>query len=648
MKRLCVYLTYDKQRIIDRYIGYMLKELRSCMCRLVVVCNMPEVVCGEEILKEYADEIFYRENIGFDAGGFKEALCSFIGWEMLSTYDELVLANDSFFGPFRNMDSIFRDMDKRDCDFWGLTRHAYKKTEERTIPEHLQSYFLVIRSPMLWSEDFMCYWENMPYYYNFDDVVWNHEVVFTRYFSQLGYRHECLADMLPNDSEDSKNNYTQYGFLQYELISKRNFPFFKKKPVSFETLDIQTQENFKLALDYVEANTGYDVDMIWENLIRTMNMSDLQRNFHLKYSIPEKEAGVNTVQNKVALVIVAEHEKSVEYVLEYLERLENSLWIRIGSHKRTITDIYHKNGYSTFLIRGTDDLKRETAELSGCEYVCVLHDCDMSSDKEYSCTGKSLFYNSWHNLLAGKGYLYRLLKKFEKDRRLGVLMPPVPMFSKYFGRAVEEWDRHYSHIAGFIDNRHLCCPVLKRKMPFSVSRNMWIRGCVLKKAVEYGVLEKEYASWLWMYVAQSMGYYTGIVESSEYAAMNELNQQYYINRIVRQAGRLYGYGNGDILLNIQKQVFKGRLSEFCQKYEKIYVYGVGQKAKQYQHMLSGVEAYIVSDGRSKNRGIDGKKVLYLSELETEDGIGIVVCLDEGNQEQVIPMLEKRKFHYLCI
>ena len=73
-----------------------------------------------------------------------------------------------------------------------------------------------------------------------------------------------------------------------------------------------------------------------------------------------------------------------------------------------------------------------------------------------------------------------------------------------------------------------------------------------------------------------------------------------------------------------------------------------QKAKQYQHMLSGVEAYIVSDGRSKNRGIDGKKVLYLSELETEDGIGIVVCLDEGNQEQVIPMLEKRKFHYLCI
>ena len=68
MKRLCAYLTYGKQRIIDRYIGYMLKELRSCMCRLAVVCNMPEAVCEEEILKEYADKIFCRENMDLMQG----------------------------------------------------------------------------------------------------------------------------------------------------------------------------------------------------------------------------------------------------------------------------------------------------------------------------------------------------------------------------------------------------------------------------------------------------------------------------------------------------------------------------------------------------------------------------------------------------
>ena len=64
MKRLCIYLAYDKQSIIDKYIGYMLKEIKTCVNRLVVVCNQMEVVRGLDILECYADEIFYRENIG--------------------------------------------------------------------------------------------------------------------------------------------------------------------------------------------------------------------------------------------------------------------------------------------------------------------------------------------------------------------------------------------------------------------------------------------------------------------------------------------------------------------------------------------------------------------------------------------------------
>ena len=41
MKRLCIYLTYDKQKVIDQYIGYILKELKTCTDYLAVVCNMP-------------------------------------------------------------------------------------------------------------------------------------------------------------------------------------------------------------------------------------------------------------------------------------------------------------------------------------------------------------------------------------------------------------------------------------------------------------------------------------------------------------------------------------------------------------------------------------------------------------------------------
>ena len=107
MKRLCIYLVYDKQNIVDEYIGYMLQELKTSVDTLVVVCNGLEIKKGKSILESYADKLFFRENVGFDVGGFKDALCDFLGWNEVLEYDELVLINDSFFGPFVPMDSIF-------------------------------------------------------------------------------------------------------------------------------------------------------------------------------------------------------------------------------------------------------------------------------------------------------------------------------------------------------------------------------------------------------------------------------------------------------------------------------------------------------------------------------------------------------------
>ena len=38
-----------------------------------------------------ADDIFYRENKGLDAGAYKDMLCNIIGWDAVYQYDELYL-----------------------------------------------------------------------------------------------------------------------------------------------------------------------------------------------------------------------------------------------------------------------------------------------------------------------------------------------------------------------------------------------------------------------------------------------------------------------------------------------------------------------------------------------------------------------------
>lgn len=107
MRRLCIYITYDFENIVDDYINYMLHELRKVVDCLVVICNYECIVRGINHIQPYADKIYYRSNMGFDAGAYKDALCSYIGWDEIGSYDELLMINDSFYGPLYPFESVF-------------------------------------------------------------------------------------------------------------------------------------------------------------------------------------------------------------------------------------------------------------------------------------------------------------------------------------------------------------------------------------------------------------------------------------------------------------------------------------------------------------------------------------------------------------
>lgn len=642
MKRLCIYLIYDRQNMIDAYIDYMLSELKSCADHLVVVCNMTEIFCGLEILNRHADEIFYRENTGFDAGGFKEALCSYVGWEKVLEYDELILVNDSLFGPFKPMESIFKDMDERRVDFWGLATHASNGTD---ILEHVQTYFLVVRSEMLHCIQFKNYWKDMPFYLNFSEVVRQHEVKFTPYFRSLGYSYDVLADIKANDSKvNLSNNYMQYALISYELLKKRNFPFLKKQQLAYNTLSQQTQENLYQAIDYIDKETNYDVNLIWSNIIRTLNMADLQRSLCLQYIISSEKKGLITKRN-IAIIVFVKHRDAVEYVLEYLNRLGDDFCVRIISENGKILESYIKGmtEKNDFLLERSCDL----TELCQYDYVCILHDTDMSSDMAPSCTGKSYFFCNWENLFKDENHILGILEKFEKEERLGFLAPPQPGFADYFGKLGSEWDDKYERIEQIVKRLQLHCPVSEDKPPFRITDNFWVRGNILKcvdglKAEEYTCLP-----YLWSYFAQHLGYYSGIVESMEYASMNEVNMQYYLKRISTQIKS--EIGDFDSFEEMQEKIALLPLKKYCEEHSNILVYGTGYYAEKYKNILKNVKGYVVSDGHKKMGWFNGFPVSYLSEFGSFDGYGLVLCLDKKNQAQIIPTLKKRGItDYFCV
>lgn len=644
MRRLCIYLVFDKENMIDQYIIYMLQELRTCSAYIMVVNNSPNIKKGKDELENYADKVICRDNIGFDAGGFKEALCNYVGWDKVFEYDELILVNDSIFGPFKPMKSIFSEMDKKEVDFWGLATHG---TTPDGVLEHIQTYFLVIRSKMLHSNEFKNYWENMPFYTTFSEVVYQHEVKFTHYFKTLGYSYDVLADIRTNDSEiNPQNNYMQYAMLSYELIKKRNFPFLKKQQIAYDTLLCQTQENLHQAIDYIDKKTDYDINLIWDNIIRTLNVADLQRSLHLQYIIFSEKLR-SLVEKKVVIVIFADHKEAIEYILDYFNNLDNNSFfsIQIVSEDENILKDYgaYKLNMSDFSLRRRCDWE----ELIQYDYVCILHDVDMTSDVMQSCIGKSYFYCVWENLFKDVNHILGILEKFEEEEKLGFLAPPKPNFWRYFADIDGEWDEMYKITKTIATKLKLNCQISEKKPPFRVTNSFWIRGNILECLKNIKENEQLYLPYLWSYFAQHKGYYSGIVESVDYASMNEVNMQHYLNQIVAQVKMEYGKIRN--FIEMKEKILLGALKLFCENYSRILIYGAGYYARKYLNILSNVEACIISDGQKGNDYLEGVPVIYLSEVKNLSECGVVLCLNQINQKQVIPILKQYGVNdYFCI
>lgn len=262
VKRLCIYVTYSKDNKIKEYMGYMLKAIRTYTDELYVVCNYPTIKSGIDYIQPYADDIFYRENKGYDAGAYKDMLCTLLGWNEIYKYDELILMNDSFLGPFYDFGSYFDLMKDVSCDFWGMTRQFSGEMErfKYKYKPHVHSYFLVFRKEVFCSDEFRVFWENFAYPKTFAEAVLNFEVKLNEYLEQYGYASIALTDVWRMTFEENIIPFLCYSL---ELIRDHAFPILKKKCLLIRNGGFS---NTLEAIKYLEKNSSYPVKWIWEQL----------------------------------------------------------------------------------------------------------------------------------------------------------------------------------------------------------------------------------------------------------------------------------------------------------------------------------------------------------------------------------------------
>ena len=233
IRRVCIFAHYDKNDYVDEYVYYYLKELLKIVDDLVFVTVSKIKKDDVDRLRNLNIKIIQRENIGYDFYSYKVG----IDYLELDKHDELILCNDSVYGPFVSLENIFHTMLNQECDFWGITA-------SESISYHLQSYFLVFKSSLLHSQSFKDFWNDVEILDDKTEIIKKYEVGLSQFLLKNNFHHSVYINNVKYTVTKSDNIKrlvkrvikAPYKILKLILFPQQYWKALKKKNINVSLL----------------------------------------------------------------------------------------------------------------------------------------------------------------------------------------------------------------------------------------------------------------------------------------------------------------------------------------------------------------------------------------------------------------------------
>ena len=222
MKRLCLFAGYSPENRVDDYVIHYLGEL----AKFADVYYQAANDLSEEELRKL-DEVTHgrwaEAHNKYDFGSWQKLIFR-LGWQEVEKYDAVILANDSNYGPVRELAEIFDRMDAAGLDAWGITEN-YGNTR------HLQSYFLTLNRPVVKNAFFRDFFESIAVEESKQKICEKYEIGLSRLLAENGFSFAPWIDRsvldIPFGADIStyQNTLLQKGspFLKRKVFSSRNF-----------------------------------------------------------------------------------------------------------------------------------------------------------------------------------------------------------------------------------------------------------------------------------------------------------------------------------------------------------------------------------------------------------------------------------------
>ncbi len=256
-KRLVLFAHFNPQadRQVSQAVLVYLQALRALPAEVIFISGSPLDSRTVQEQLSFCSQVICTQNKGLDFGSWRVALSLLPPLHQLP-YQQLILANDSVYGPFFPLAPIFQAMEARRLDLWGMTRSF-------ELSPHLQSYFLVFEHSVLAQPALQQFWQDFKFYRSKQRIITRYE----RGLSELAHNQGWKTGAWSDDGEDGQLTPRNPTLFAWEALIARGFPFLKtelvrkKRPPPFPPLDLA-----RLKQLLCEQASEFPVSLIFDQL----------------------------------------------------------------------------------------------------------------------------------------------------------------------------------------------------------------------------------------------------------------------------------------------------------------------------------------------------------------------------------------------
>lgn len=249
-KRACLFSTFDRESRIDAYVFYYLRALRDAGISVILISSNSDLSDRDlEAAKQICEAIILRENIGLDFAGWAIGIRQLSG---ILRAKEIIIANDSVYGPLYPIASMFDGMARIPCDAWGVTQNF-------EVDWHVQSYFLVFREKAIRSPAFLEFWKSVRALKKKEDVINRYEIPLAKFFRDRGVMVYQYVNVLMGEYLSGNPTLVHWD----RIILEGRSPFIKRELLrdNPRKVDISRWPD-------ILSSVGYDPSIVRDHLAR--------------------------------------------------------------------------------------------------------------------------------------------------------------------------------------------------------------------------------------------------------------------------------------------------------------------------------------------------------------------------------------------